>query len=170
MRRRLALGAALAAGSLAVSAGHAAAGNIYLPDYGTTPEAISGFARAQDGSLTPLPGSPFPLPSTPTGVFGLAFTPDGTRGVAAYLFDGGVRGLTVAPDGSIATAGPAILTPSVQGVTISPNGRFAYVPTRDFNWWRPSDHRLLDRGERYADHPRLVALQLGPDRGPGDDP
>ena len=69
----------------------------------------------------------------PTGVIGLAFTPDGTRGVAAYLFDGGVHGLTVAADGSIDTAGSAILTPSVQHVTISPNGRFAYMSTRDFN-------------------------------------
>ena len=32
----------------------------------------------------------------------MAFTPDGARAVTGFLFDGGVLGLTVAGDGSIA--------------------------------------------------------------------
>ena len=60
--------------------GGASAASLYAPTYGTSPEAIAGFARAADGSLAPLPGSPFGFPSTdPGGVITLGFTPDGGR-------------------------------------------------------------------------------------------
>lgn len=132
MRRRLVLPAVLAAVWLALSGASADAGNLYLPNYGTTPETISGYVRAPDGSLSPLAGSPFPVSAAVRGIWGLAFTPDGGRAVTGFLFDGGVLGLTVAGDGSIAAAGSPIDTPSVTGIAVSPDGRFAYAATRDF--------------------------------------
>ena len=112
--------------------GGASAANLYAPTYGTSPEAIAGFARAPDGSLTPLAGSPFGFPSTdPGGVVTLGFTPDGGRAVSTFLFAGGLRG-TVAADGSISASAPAVDAPSVTGLAVSPDGRFAYAPTRDF--------------------------------------
>ena len=113
--------------------GGASAASLYAPTYGTSPEAIAGFARAADGSLAPLPGSPFGFPSTdPGGVITLGFTPDGGRAVSTFLFAGGLRGLTVAADGSIAATAPAVDAPSITGLAVSPDGRFAYAPTRNF--------------------------------------
>jgi 6-phosphogluconolactonase (cycloisomerase 2 family) len=132
VRRRLVLPAAIAALGLALPGASADAANLYLPNYGTTPEGISGYARAPDGSLSPLAGSPFPVPAAATGILGLAFTPDGGRAVATFLFNGGVLGLTVAGDGSIAAPEGPIDTPSVTSIAVSPDGRFAYAPTRDF--------------------------------------
>jgi PKD repeat protein len=117
---------------VALSGASADAASLYLPNYGTTPERISGYARAPDGSLSPLAGSPFPVSATVRGLWGLAFTPDGGRGVTGLLFDGGVLGLTVAGDGAIAPAGVPIDGPSVTSVAVSPDGRFAYAATRDF--------------------------------------
>ena len=133
MCRRLALSAALAAVSVSFYAASADAASLYLPNYGSTPEGISGYARAPDGSLSPLPGSPFPISAEVRGIWKLAFTPDGDRAFTGFLFDGGVRGLKVAGDGSIAPAGELIVTPSVTSVAVSPDGRFAYAATRDFN-------------------------------------
>ena len=125
MQRRLVLPAALAAVWLALSGATADAASLYLPNYGTTPEGISGYARGPDGSLSPLAGSPFQVPSGASGILGLAFTPDGGTAVTAFLFNGGVLGLTVAGDGSIAAPGGPIDTPSVVGLAVSPDGHFA---------------------------------------------
>jgi 6-phosphogluconolactonase (cycloisomerase 2 family) len=131
--RRLAPFAALGFGLLALTAGQASAANLYTLNYGGPPETIRGFARAADGSLSALPGSPFTLPpGAPSGVIALAFTPDGGTAVTTYLFNGGIRGHTVGSDGSIATPPGPTLTPSIQGLAVSPDGRFAYAPTRDF--------------------------------------
>ena len=132
MRRRLVLPAALAGLWLALSGASAEAANLYVPNYGTTPEGISGYARAPDGSLSPLAGSPFPVPAGAGGIWMLAFTPDGGRAVTGFLFNGGVLGFTVAGDGSIAASGTPIDTPSVPSIAVSPDGRFAYAPTRTF--------------------------------------
>jgi 6-phosphogluconolactonase (cycloisomerase 2 family) len=118
--------------AVALSGASAHAANVYLPNYGETPEGISGYARAPDGSLSPLAGSPFPVSAAVRGIWGLAFTPDGGRAFTGFLFDGGVQGLTVAGDGSIAPAGGIIDTPSITSVAVSPDGRFAYAATRDF--------------------------------------
>jgi 6-phosphogluconolactonase (cycloisomerase 2 family) len=132
VRRRLAPIAAVLIGSLALLGASAEAATLYAPIYGSG-EGIAGYARAADGSLSPLTGSPFTFPSTdPGGLIALAFTPDGSRAVSTFLFDGGLRGHTVAADGSIASTAPAVTGPSITGLAVSPDGRFAYAPTRDF--------------------------------------
>lgn len=114
------------------------AARFYTPDYGTpTPEEIGGFELGANGSLTPIPGSPFVAapgpPYEPSGIWGLAFTPFGDRAASGFLFKGGVQGYSVPASGVFALAGSAILTPSVTGIAVSPDGRFAYAPTRDFS-------------------------------------
>ena len=132
MRRRLPVAAALVAFSFALCGGTAGAANLYVPNYGTTPEAISGFASAPDGSLSPIAGSPFPVSAAASGINAFAFTPDGDRAVATFLFHGGVLGLARGAGGSLAAPVAPTVTPSVTGLAVTPDGRFAYAPTRDF--------------------------------------
>ena len=133
-KTRLTLAAVVVALTLAGSA--SAAPRLYVADYfDTNGVSVSAYDRAADGSLTTLPGSPFDAvagPSYPvSGMFGLGFTPDGSVAVSSYLFDGGISSATVAADGSLSPVG-ATGTPSVTGLAVSPDGRFAYVPTRTF--------------------------------------
>ena len=134
MTRLVPIAAALFAFSLAGSAN--AAPRLYIADYfNVNGVSVSGYDRAPDGSLTALPGSPFdavPGPPYPvSGMIGLGFTPDGSVAVSSYLFEGGISSATVAANGSLTPAGGTV-TPSATGVAVSPDGRFAYVPTRTF--------------------------------------
>ena len=68
----LALVLALATASLVVAAGGASAssdavGWVYLNDNTTGVNTVAGFDRHADGTLTPLPGSPFAVGGTGTG-------------------------------------------------------------------------------------------------------
>ena len=114
-------------------AGSAGAARFYTPDYGSkTPEVIGGFDLGADGSLSPIPGSPFPAAQPGFGgLFDLAFNPDGTRAVTGYFFTGGVQGLRVAASGALEPATPSP-SASATAVAISPDGRFVYSPTREF--------------------------------------
>ncbi len=110
-----------------------AAPRFYTPDYGSkTPEEIGGFDLGADGSLSPVPGSPFPAEEAGLGgLWDLAFTPDGTRAISGFYFTGGVQAYRVPPSGIFESAG-ATPTASATAVAISPDGRFAFVPTREF--------------------------------------
>ncbi|HEU4463147.1 MAG TPA: PKD domain-containing protein [Solirubrobacterales bacterium] len=118
---------------LCVCATPASAARFYTPDYGSkTPEEIGGFDLGADGSLAPIPGSPFPAEEPGLGgLWKLAFTPDGTRAISGLFFTGGVQAYRVPPNGIFELAGSS-LTASATAVAISPDGRFAYVPTREF--------------------------------------
>ena len=135
--RRSAIAAFVAAVALS-SAGTATAATVYLPSYGQLePEGINAYGVGAEGSLAPLAGSPFaigppgPTPE-PSGLAAVAFTPDGSRGVAAFNFKGGVIGMTIAADGSISPVPGPTLTSPATSVAVSPDGRFAYVTTREF--------------------------------------
>jgi 6-phosphogluconolactonase (cycloisomerase 2 family) len=135
--RRHAIGlAALAAILLGLFSDTAGAAGLYAPNYGLDPETISGFNASPDGSLSSMEGSPFEVTPGPTppvgGIVGLAFTPDGRRAVSTFLFKGGAQGLSVTEDGSIAPAGVPIVSASSTSLAVSPDGRFAYAPTREF--------------------------------------
>ncbi len=135
--RRSAVAAFVAAVALS-SAGTATAATVYLPSYGELePEGINAYGIGAEGSLAPLAGSPFaigpPGPSPePSGLAAVAFTPDGSRGVAPFNFKGGVIGMTIAADGSISPVPGPTLTSPATSVAVSPDGRFAYVTTREF--------------------------------------
>jgi PKD repeat protein len=136
-RRVLALFATVALLGAAFCASASGTARFYTPDYGSsTPEEIGGFDLGPSGTLTPIPGSPFPAapgpPYEPAGIWGLAFTPFGERAVSGFLFYGGVQGYSVPASGIFSLAGSAVPTPSVTSIAVSPDGRFAYAPTRDF--------------------------------------
>ncbi len=115
------------------TAGPAGASRFYTPDYGSkTPEEIGGFDLGADGSLTPIPGSPFPAEEPGLGgLWKLAFNPDGTRAISGLFFTGGVQAYRVPPNGIFELAGAAA-SASATSVAISPDGRFAYAATREF--------------------------------------
>ncbi|HWO48117.1 MAG TPA: hypothetical protein VNM41_08655, partial [Solirubrobacterales bacterium] len=106
MSRRLLLFVSLLAllGSVFAATASGAA-RFYTPVYGWTnpadPEVIGGFDLGADGSLTPIPGSPFPAeePLREGGLWKLAFNPDGTRAVSGFFFTGGVQAYRVPAGG-----------------------------------------------------------------------
>lgn len=109
------------------TAGSASAATLYAPLY--SDDQVAGFTTAADGSLSQLSGSPFSV--TGGGTMGFSMTPDGTRGVTSYLFSGGVRGFSVDAAGTVTPAQPKIVANQAYGPVVSPDGRFAYFPTRN---------------------------------------
>lgn len=122
--RRLLLLTILAAALL--PAGAASAATLYSIDYNN--DLALGFNTQADGSLVPLTGSPFTTAAG--GTIGFAMTPDGNRAVTSYLFNGGVRGYSIDAAGSVVAAQPKIDAQEANSLAVSPDGRFAYVPTR----------------------------------------
>ena len=100
-------------------------------------DEIYGFAIGDDGGLSPLPRSPYPVPDFPEGIatapdgryvwvasVGLGHEPEGPGAVSGFAI-GGDGALTPVP-GSPVTAG---LFPV--GITVQPNGRFVYASGGD---------------------------------------
>jgi 6-phosphogluconolactonase (cycloisomerase 2 family) len=69
---------------------------------------------------------------TAFGLAAMAFAPEGSRAAGSYLFNGGISAMAVTPEGVLTPAGAQTVTPSATGLAVSPDGRFAYIPTRDF--------------------------------------
>ncbi len=134
LRRPLMLAAVLVAALLATAPPASAnppgteSPRLYVPHYNN--DEIGGFEVGGAGGPFPIVGSPFDGGSG--GLIALAFTPEGSRAAAAFLFNGGAQGLSVTPHGSVALAGSAIASPSATSVAVSPDGHFAYTPTRTF--------------------------------------
>lgn len=132
--RRLVLLAAAAVAVLTLSSGSAlGAARFYTPSYGSgPPEEIGGFDLGGDGSLAPIPSSPFPGEEAGTGgLWGIAFTPEGGRAISALFFGGGIQSYSVPASGvfSLASDVPGA---SSTGIAVTPDGRFAYAGTREF--------------------------------------
>lgn len=111
-------------------------GLLYVASSGA--QNVWGFRRGTDGSLTPVPGSPFPAPDLPVG---LKVTPDGRHlYVGSNSADtdsppGGLLGFTILADGSLKpTADSPVPTPDhavVEAVAITPDGRDVFAAIRD---------------------------------------
>lgn len=102
-----------------------------MPSYGGAPETIGDFELSPDGSLTTVPGSPFPAEEGgPGGILGLGFTPDGRHAASNFLFTGGIQGYSLAPGGAISLTN-SLTTAQATGIAVSPDGRFAFMPTRN---------------------------------------
>src|SRR5689334_2184432 len=151
----------LLASCFAASASGAA--RFYTPDYGQEPvETIGGFDLGADGSLTPIPGSPFPAADPgPGGLWSLAFTPDGTRAISGLFFTGGVRSYRVLGSGAFEQAGKTP-TASPTAVAITPDGRYAFASTRDFSGMPPEGIR------RFAVNADGSLAPLAPSGGSGE--
>ncbi|MFI6173750.1 lactonase family protein [Nocardia sp. NPDC051052] len=95
-------------------------------------DQIFGFGVGSDGTLTPVPRSPFPAPGFPEGV---AVTPDGRHVYAAGQQDGagGVHGFVVATDGSLSPVphSPFKKGTSQVGIAVTPDSRYIYTSGDD---------------------------------------
>ena len=138
MRRFVPLLAVACLSLLALAAGASGAARLYAPAYGSSggePERIHVFDRAGDGSLTPIAGSPFAAypgpPFSVGGLNGIAFAPEGMRAVGGFLFYGGVQGYSVTGAG-VPTPTNSVVTRQSENVALTPDGRFAYIATREY--------------------------------------
>ena len=117
----LVLGVA-AAGAVAVPASASASiggapfvGHVYVNDNTKGTNTIAGFGELPDGSLTPLPGSPFPAGGAGSGT-GLAdqgaiqITPDNHFVLAVDAGSDQVSVLRIHPDGSLSLVGHGVVS------------------------------------------------------------
>jgi len=98
----LTAGAAAAAGSPTV-------GHVYVNNNSTGRNSVAGFDRHADGSLTPIPGSPFDAGGAGTGspfgsAGGLQESPDGRYLLATDQASNQISVLRIDPDGSLQLA------------------------------------------------------------------
>jgi 6-phosphogluconolactonase (cycloisomerase 2 family) len=101
---------------------------LYLP--GQLSNEVHGFGIGADGSLTSVPGSPYPASGQP---FGTTITPDGRHLYVANQLEDAVHGFGIGADGSLTTV-PGSPFPAGDlpvGLTTSPDGRFLYVGNFD---------------------------------------
>lgn len=112
--------------ALAATTATVSAATLYAPLYSS--DEVAAFDVNASGGLTPLTGSPFATPSG--GTQGFAFSPDGLHGVVGYLFNGGVHAFNIDGPGAIASAQDKIATQEATTQVVSPNGKFAYFPSR----------------------------------------
>jgi DNA-binding beta-propeller fold protein YncE len=105
--------------------------------------AVLGYARAADGSLTPLPGSPFSIGGTgvgnPTQGLGpddsdqeVIASPDHTRLFAVNAGSNTIAVLDIAADGSLTpVAGSPFPSGGIDPVSVGLSGKYLYVVNQD---------------------------------------
>lgn len=147
-----AAGAALAAPAMASASSYSspASGRVYLDDNTAGSNTIAAFDRHADGSLTPVPGSPFTAGGAGTGA-GLAsegavqLAEDGRFLLAADAGSNQVSVLRVQPDGSLRLA-DVVSSGGALPVSIAVHGSLVYVANAgpaDSNY---TGFRLAPRG------------------------
>ena len=113
------------------------AGHVYLDDNTTGSNTIAAFDRHADGSLTPLPGSPFSAGGAGTGA-GLASqgaiqtTVDGRYALAVDAGSNQVSVLRIERDGSLIPVPAGVVSSGgVDPVSIAVHGGLVYVANAD---------------------------------------
>ena len=130
----LALAAVLSGGATASAHTHGATvGYLYVNDNTTGVNTVAGFARDADGTVTPLPGSPFAVGGAGTG------HPDASQGSLEQSADGRyllavdaasnqISVLRIKPDGSLQIAeGSPVASNGVDPVSVAVSGGLVYV-------------------------------------------
>lgn len=134
----LALGAAVAAvtGPAAATAAAQSAqviGHVYINDNTAPANAVAGFDRHADGSLTAMPGSPFAIGGSGAGhpdasQGSLELSADGRYLLAVDAGSNQVSVLRIKPDGSLqAVQGSPVASGGVDPVSIAVHGDLVYV-------------------------------------------
>jgi 6-phosphogluconolactonase (cycloisomerase 2 family) len=111
--RRLALSASLlglfagSAATVSAAPSHGVVGHVYVNNNSAVHNGVAGFERHRDGTLSPLPGSPFSTggagTGTPTGsAGGIQFSADGRYVLAVDAASDDISVLKVRDDGSLA--------------------------------------------------------------------
>jgi len=135
---RLALPLVLAAAVFTVVAGGASAassvvGHLYVNDNTAGANTIAAFDRHADGTLTPIPGSPFPTGGAGTGhgigaQGALQQTSDGRYLIAVDAGSNQISVLRVGPDGSLkAVGGGSVDSGGLEPLSIAVHGNLVYV-------------------------------------------
>jgi 6-phosphogluconolactonase len=128
----LALTLAGPAGSLVpVSAQSPFEGRVYVNDNTAGPNTIAGFDRRPDGTLAPLPGSPFPAGGAGSGtVIGsqgaLQITNDGSYVLAVDAGSNQISVLRVV-GASLQAVGSPVASGGLQPISIAVHGNLVYV-------------------------------------------
>ncbi len=103
-------------------------GHVYVNDNTAGTNTIGGFDQHADGSLTPLPGSPFSAGGAGTGTIvgsqgSLQVTSDGTYLLAADAGSNEISVLQVGADGSLSpVAGSLVSSGGVEPISIAVHG------------------------------------------------
>lgn len=136
---------------------------LYAPSPGTN---LFGFAVAADGSLSPLPGSPF---GKQNGTGSSTASPDGRRVYVPNQMQDSVAVFEIGADGALT---PASFSPVAAGdgptsIVFTPDGSRAFVSNRLGGTIQPytvgADGSLTAFGTAVAPGPQIFNLQLTPD-------
>jgi 6-phosphogluconolactonase (cycloisomerase 2 family) len=195
--RRLALAgvvAALAGGlvpGIAAAAGSPVVGHVYVNNNSSGSNTVAGFDRHADGSLGPIPGSPFAAGGAGTGspfgsAGGLQETADGRYLLATDPASNQVSVLRVKPNGSLQVA-DVVSSNGTTPSSIAVHGSLVYVANGGAGGSDYTGFRLNPGGRLTAipdstvalpdnAHPgqvlispdghRLIATRVGPSTGP----
>ncbi len=106
------------------SAGSAVVGHVYVNDNTAGTNTIGGFDQHADGSLTPLPGSPFTADGAGTGTIvgsqgSLQATADGRYLLAADAGSNQISVLKIRSDGSLTVVGAPVSSGGIEPVSIA---------------------------------------------------
>jgi len=138
MRLRLGIGLAPIAIAAAVAAGNASAasnvvGHVYVNDNTAGVNTIAAFDRHADGTLTPVPGSPFPAGGAGTGAGigsqgALQTTSDGKYLLAVDAGSNEISVLRIGPDGGLKAVGSGpVSSGGIEPVSIAIHDDLVYV-------------------------------------------
>jgi 6-phosphogluconolactonase len=110
-------------------------GHVYVNDNTTGANRIAGFDRNADGSLTPIPGSPFAAGGVGTGHANASqgsvqLSADGRYLLAVDAGSNQISALRVKPDGSLQLA-DLVSSNGADPVSIAVHGRLVYVANAD---------------------------------------
>ncbi len=198
--RRIAL-VALAAGSLVALGGAAhgaraadapATGHVYVNDNTAPDNTVAGFDRHADGTLSPIPGSPFKVGGSGAGAVtgsqgAIQISSDGRYLLAVDAGSNQISGAAIDADGSLRPVGAPTSSGGKAPVSIAVHGRFVYVANTgaggaNYSGFTLSADGLLTpiAGATYAlpdnsqpgdvlfspDGAHLAGIRVGPDAGP----
>jgi 6-phosphogluconolactonase len=115
----------------AASAASGVVGHVYVNDNSAIVNTVAGFDRHADGTLTPIPGSPFTTAGAGTGSGigsqgALQASADGRYLLAADAGSNEISVLRIKPDGSLTEAG-TVSSGGTEPVSIAVNGNLVYV-------------------------------------------
>jgi 6-phosphogluconolactonase len=125
--------AGLVATSTVASATSPVVGHVYVNDNTAGTNTVGGFDQHTDGSLTPLPGSPFSAGGAGTGTIvgsqgSLQTTSDGRFVLATDAASNQISVLAVASNGSLSPApGSPVSSGGIEPISIAVRGGLVYV-------------------------------------------